>query len=199
MSTRGSERYSENEDLWLELKRQTFHLILISLWVLPIHLFPRNVTFLTFVLVLGLNLLVLFRVKPFYGAFLFLIVHLERKKNLDRPGIQALYANLGIFTSYLLFGELSTIGVLVLAVGDSLSTLVGKLLGKTPIFFNPNKSWEGTLSFFLGTFPVLCLLSDPRGALTVSVLSALTEALPLTVDDNLTLPVTATFLAYLVW
>ena len=135
---------------------------------------------------------------PFYGLFSLLIEHLERDKNLDRPGIQALYANVGVFLSFLIFGKLSLFGVLVLSVGDSLSTFVGKLLGKNKIFFNPSKSWEGTLTFFLGSFLILSLITDYRTALLVSSLSALLEALDTKVDDNLLLPVFSSALVYLV-
>ena len=199
MYTQGSRRSSEAEDVVLEIKRQVFHLILISLWLIPILFFPYTLTLLTFLSVLVLNLAVVLRVEPFYRFFSLLIEHLERERNLDRPGIQALYANAGVFLAFLMFGKLSMFGVLVLSVGDSLSTFVGKLFGRNRIFFNPSKSWEGTLAFFLGSFLVLSLTADLRTALIVSSLCALLEALDTRIDDNLILPVSASSLAYLVW
>lgn len=139
-----------------------------------------------------------FRIEPIYGLFRLLIYNLEREKNLERPGIQALYANLGIFVSFLLFGKLSLFGVLVLSVGDSLSTLIGKLFGKSEIFFNTSKSWEGSLAFFLGSFLVLSLITDLRTALMVSALCALLEAMDTKLDDNLLIPIFASLLVYLV-
>ncbi len=198
MYTPGSGRSSEAEGIALEIKRQAFHLILISLWLIPILLFPYTLALLTFLVVLILNLTVVLRVEPFYRLFSLLIEHLEREKNMERPGIQALYANVGVFLSFLIFGKLSLFGVLVLSVGDSLSTFVGRLFGRNRIFFNPSKSWEGTLAFFLGSFLILSLITDYRTALLVSSLSALLEALDTKIDDNLLLPVFSSALVYLV-
>lgn len=198
MSTRGSKRYSEAEEKALELKRQAFHLVLLSLWVIPILFLPAGLTLMLFFAVILLNLSVVFRAERVYRVFAFLIENLERERNLDRPGIQALYANLGILIAFLLFGKASVVGVLVLSVGDSLSTLVGKTYGKTALPFNPSKSWEGTIAFFVGSFTVLLLLTDLRTALLVSSLSSLVEALDLRTDDNFILPIFATGVFYLV-
>jgi len=197
MYTPESGKYSENEDLSLEVKRQVFHLLLISLWLVPVLVFPYLLALLTFLLVIALNVAVLFKVSPVYELFLPLLRHLEREKNLEKPGIQALYANIGILLSFLLFKELSMFGIIVLAVGDSLSTLFGKFFGRHRIPFNPPKSWEGTLAFFFGSFAVLSFFTDHKTALLVASLSALLESLDLKVDDNLLIPILASFLVYL--
>jgi dolichol kinase len=197
MSTQGSGR-SSGSDL-LEVKRQVFHLVLISLWIVPILFFPFWITFVVMLLVTGINLAVVMRWGPFPRMFGPLIDHLEREENLHRPGIQSLYANLGVLISFLLFGELSAFGVAVLAVGDSLSTLVGRSLGGTRIFFNTSKSWEGTLAFFGGTYLVTLPFLDTREALMISLTTSLAEALRTPADDNLLLPVLGSALAYLTW
>jgi len=199
MYTQESKRYSGTEDLILEVKRQIFHLLLISLWLVPILLFPYPLTLLTFLLILGLNLAVVFKIRPFHNLFSFLIEHLERERNIERPGIQAFYANLGIFISFLLFGKMSMFGVVVLSVGDSMSTLIGRLFGKHRIFFNPSKSWEGTLAFFLGSFVALSFITDHKTALLLSSVTALLEAMDLKLDDNLLIPLFVSSLAYIVW
>ncbi len=193
-----SGRYSGTENLNLEVKRQIFHLVLISLWLVPILLFPYPLALITFVLVIAINLAVVLKLRPFYQLFSFLLEHLERERNLDRPGIQALYANLGVFLSFLLFGELSMFGVIALSVGDSLSTLIGKHFGRHKIFFNGAKSWEGSFAFFLGSFLAFIFITDHRTALLLSSLSALVEALDLRIDDNLVIPLFVSALAYLV-
>lgn len=199
MSIQGSGKSSESEDITLEIKRQAFHLVALLLWLVPVLYFPFWLALLTFLAVLGTNLAVVKRVEPFYGFFRVFIDHLERDSNLNRPSLQALYANAGIFISYLFFGELSTVGIVVLAVGDSLSTLVGKLLGTTPLFNSARKTAEGSGAFFLSVYIVLLMiLQNNREAVLVSSLSTLIESFDLKVDDNLILPIVATAIAYLV-
>ena len=196
MFTPASRRCSE-DSLRLEIRRQIFHLTLISLWVVPVYLFPFRVNLLIFGIVILVNLLVVLRVSPFYDLFSFLIDLLERKKNLRFPGIQSLYANLGIMTAYLLFEKLAVVGIVTLAVGDSLSTLAGKAVGRHPLFYNGEKTWEGCVAFFLSSFAVLSFLTDIRSALLVASLSALLESVRFPLDDNFLIPVSATALVYL--
>lgn len=197
MFTPESERYSDRDELSLEIKRQVFHLFLILLWCVPINYFPYQLTLLIFSTVIAVNLLVVYRYEPLAGLFHRFIVELEREKNLSRPGIQALYANLGIFLSYILFGKLSLLGVVILAVGDSFSTLIGKVFGRHELFFNPEKTWEGTLSFFLSVYIVLLLWVGFEKALLFSCIASIVEAMRLKVDDNFLVPVIVTSLAYL--
>jgi len=198
MFTHVSRRCS-GSSLSLEVKRQLFHLVLISLWGVPIYYFPFWVNALLFAVVLVVNLLVVLKVRPFLTLFGFLIKELERERNLERPGIQSLYANLGILTAYLLFGKLALVGVFTLAVGDSVSTLAGKLLGRHPLFYNPRKTWEGCAAFFLSVFAVLTPFLGVSAALLIASISALLESLNHSMDDNLLIPITATAVAYLLW
>ena len=197
MSTQGSRR-SSGSDL-LEIKRQIFHLVLISLWVVPILFMPFWVTLSLMILVVVLNLLVVLKTGPVFKLFRPLVYLLEREENLERPGIQALYANLGVLISFLLFGKLSAFGVLILAVGDSLSTLVGRSFGRNPIFFNTSKSWEGTMAFFLSTYFVTLPFLSLEDALLLGLVTSLTEAFRTGLDDNLTLPIVGSLVVYLVW
>jgi len=199
MFTQGSERSSESEDAILEIKRQIFHLVALLLWVIPILYFPEWLAFLVFILVLAINYAVVKKIDPFRGLFSYFIDHLERDSNLEKPAVQAFYANLSIFISFLIFGKLSIIGVLVLAVGDSFSTLVGKFFGKNPFFYTKKKTAEGTVAFFVSVYIVLLILfEDYREAVLISSLSAFVESFEEGPDDNLTIPLLASALAYLV-
>ena len=198
MFTQELKRFSNRDETLLEIKRQLFHLLLISVWCVPIYLFPYPVVLSLFTVVIVINTALVLNVSTFRRLFAPILEHLERDRNMSRPGLQALYANVGILISYLLFGSLSIVGVLVLAVGDSFSTLIGKLLGKTPVFYNEEKSWEGSLAFFLSSYIVLVFVMDLREALFLSLSGALLESFKLRLDDNLTLPIFATSLAYLV-
>ena len=199
MSIHGSGKSSGSDEVLLEVKRQVFHLLALSLWSVPILYFPFWLALLTFVVVIGVNLGVVLKVEPFDSLFSVFIRHLERDSNLHRPALQALYANLGIFISFLIFGKLALVGVVVLAVGDSFSTFVGKIWGKRRIFYSEKKTAEGTLAFFISVYVVLLiLLENHREAVLISSLSAFLESFDLIPDDNLILPLFACSLAYLV-
>lgn len=174
----------------LELRRKLFHLFALLLWLLPINFFPKPLTILLFLLVLFINLLTVMGLwkerLPFYYK---LVYKLEREKNYSKPSIQALWANLGIFLSFLIFGkEASTVGVVVLAVGDVFAGMVGIRYGKRRI---GNKSLEGAFAFFLSVFFVLFPFIGLWQAFVVALLSSVAEILPFKLDDNLTIPLIA--------
>lgn len=77
-------------------------------------------------------------------------------------------------------------GILILSVGDSIATMVGRM-GKIKLFYNRKKTFEGFLAFFLSsllTYPLLGILSLP-----LALACAVGETLPLRMDDNLTVPI----------
>ncbi len=180
----------------LETRRKVFHLFALSLWLLPLNYFPSIITLLIFVLVIGLNLITVLGVGKERLAFYYRFVYkLEREKNYSRPGIQALWANLGIFMVFLLFGkEPAMVSVVVLAVGDAFASVVGIRYGKTKV---GNKSLEGTIAFLLSTFLVLLPFLGLWKAFLICSFSAIVEALPISVDDNLSVPLVAGVLYYM--
>ncbi|MCS6875325.1 MAG: phosphatidate cytidylyltransferase [Aquificaceae bacterium] len=176
----------------LETRRKIFHMFALLLWLIPVYLFPFWLTLLLFLLVILLNILTVLRVRIDRLSFYYGLVYgLEREKNYSKPGIQALWANLGIFLSFLLFGkESAMVSVVVLAVGDAFASIVGIRYGRTKI---GSRSVEGTFAFFLSTFLVLMLFIDLWRALMVSLFSAFVEALPIRLDDNFTVPLVGGF------
>ena len=178
----------------LELRRKVFHVVSILLLAIPVEFFPFWVNLIIFPLGLILNLLVILKVQPFYGVFEIFIKLFERERNLNTPGIQSLWALLGVFTSYLLFGKESIAGIFVLALGDGFSGLVGHYLGKRKLFYNSKKSLEGTIAFFVASFLGLLFIADFSKALIISLVCAIFESLPLKLDDNFYIPTLASFL-----
>ncbi len=103
-------------------------------------------------------------------------------------------------STYFLFSSLLTIllfpksiaiaSLLILILSDTAGALVGKWIGKVPIF---GKTLEGSMAFFLSSllivwsYPQLNRFSGSLAALG----STLTEILPIKVDDNLTIPIVA--------
>jgi dolichol kinase len=81
--------------------------------------------------------------------------------------------------------------LLILILSDTAAALVGKGIGKVPIF--RRKTLEGSLAFFVSSqlivwiYPGLNHLWGALGALAATLI----EALPVKVDDNLTIPLIA--------
>ncbi|MFN3813410.1 MAG: diacylglycerol/polyprenol kinase family protein [Aquificaceae bacterium] len=180
----------------LEIRRKAFHLLAISLWLVPLLTLQRKITIALFFVVIALNLLIVFKVGiSRFKALYDLVFYLERERNIKRPSIQALWANIGIFLSFLLFGSLcASAGVVLLAVGDAFAGLVGISVGRRRIF---RKSLEGSLAFFFSSFFALLLLLDVKRALIISSVGTLTELLPLKLDDNFLIPICGSLVCFL--
>ncbi len=110
--------------------------------------------------------------------------------------------------AFLMFSRHVTIlSILYLALGDPSSSFFGVLYGRNKIF--PNKSLQGTLSGFivcaLATFAYLHWQGFPSGKiLLLSIIGgfcgAVSELLPLNVDDNFAIPVVSgTLMALALW
>jgi dolichol kinase len=103
-------------------------------------------------------------------------------------------------STYFLFASILTIlifpkpiaivSLLILILSDTAASLIGKGFGRVPLF---GKTLEGSLAFFVSSllivwiYPGLDRLSGSVAALGAS----LVEALPIPLDDNLTIPLTA--------
>jgi uncharacterized protein (TIGR00297 family) len=94
----------------------------------------------------------------------------------------------------------------ILALGDGAATLVGRSIGRTPIPWNRDKTWEGTTAFVLCASVgavFLCWWTQPNiqtpqspwfvfGApVAASIAAALVETIPVRLDDNLSVPFAA--------
>jgi dolichol kinase len=101
---------------------------------------------------------------------------------------------LGALLSLLFFGEsAAAIAIYVLAFGDGLSSLAGKLFGRIKLPFTKGKSLEGSLTCFavsfLSSFAVSGGLVLP--SLVVALVSTFVEAVPSKDWDNIFLPLAA--------
>jgi dolichol kinase len=127
----------------------------------------------------------------FVDLFLF---HMERRVVV--PGTGALMFVVGAILALAFSSQVQhAVAVLMMfALGDGASTIVG-LRGTHQIFYNRRKTWEGTVTFFVaaacGGFPLLGF-----GGLPLAALLALTESLPLPVDDNIAIPTAGAIASY---
>jgi dolichol kinase len=78
--------------------------------------------------------------------------------------------------------------LLFVIVGDNVAALVGKKWGRVRLF---NKTLEGMLACFIICLALGWLLLDFKLALIGSLVAALIEVLPLPVNDNLIVPLSA--------
>ncbi|MBD3348028.1 MAG: HAD-IB family phosphatase [Candidatus Eisenbacteria bacterium] len=95
----------------------------------------------------------------------------------------------GIWLTLFLFPlDMATAGILVLAVGDTAASLVGKAFGRTLLPHNPGKTVVGSLSLFaVGVVIAIFYLPLPW-AILVGTVAAVVESLPIGAYDNLLLP-----------
>jgi len=107
-----------------------------------------------------------------------------------RPFLSPVYAALGIFLTSAFFApQIANAAISVLVLGDGFSALVGRIAGRNPLPINRRKTIEGSLiGFFIGS--IGCQLFVPtKLALIGSFAGMLMEALPIRLNDNLTVPI----------
>lgn len=141
---------------------------------------------------------------PFFSQ---LIDMAERENSRATPGKGTFRFFTGVLLAYivvLLMNKpyyLFASSILVLALGDSASTLAGVKIGRRKIPYNRDKSIEGALAgfsiAFIGIFLTMGLFFgvSPGDAALISITASFTgmliESLPLPIDDNLTIPVSS--------
>ena len=181
----------------LELKRQLLHLFHGSAIALMV-LFLKPLYGLLILIPLGVVILIL-HLTPRLAAgtklLKFLYAHFERKKDIkDFPFRGAIFFGYGIaFPIVLLDAPLACAVILILSVGDSVSTLVGRSFGKTRI---GDKSFEGFLGFIAASWAVCAIIIDPKDAFFLALIGGLIELIS-KLEDNIIIPVTLSLLGRL--
>jgi dolichol kinase len=187
----------------LELKRQLIHAsgVFIAIlvreayhfggWIVPASIIGAAI-------LLGYGVSYLYRGGLNMPILTKLIKGSERERDQEFPGRGALRFFIGAFLTLLVFRNTPDIvaaGIIVLALGDSASTLGGVAYGRHKIPFNREKSIEGSISGSLAAFIGLVVLTPFSIVVTAcaSLIGMAVESLPLRVDDNLTVPIAASF------
>jgi len=86
--------------------------------------------------------------------------------------------------------------IYAVAFGDSVSTIIGKFLGRLRPSFLYGKSVEGSLACFAASaLAGYLVFSNPKTALAIGFASVLVDALPIREFDNILLPLAAGFAA----
>lgn len=190
------------EEFKFELRRQAFHLLL---GLVAATLFFYNVLitpmFLFMVLVIGF--IISYIQKSFKLPIISSLVNFfERPDQRSKfPGRGALFFTAGVLLVVELFPkDIAVASIIILAVGDSVSHIVGRYFGKTKNpFLETEKLLEGTIAGALLAFPIAYLLAQsiPWWHVLVACLGAMfIEAIELEankreVDDNVIVPLAA--------
>lgn len=103
---------------------------------------------------------------------------------------------LGILLTLILFpSPLSHAGIAAFTIGDSTATLIGATLGRHRLPINRGKTLEGSLAALIAAFTAVLVYTNPKTAMAAAIIAVAVEALPLPVNDNLTVPIlTSAFL-----
>ncbi len=122
-----------------------------------------------------------------------------RTRELRQFILAPVYFALGILIVLLFFpNSFGFAGIAVLTLGDSTASFVGSWTGRTRLFYNRLKSLEGTLAGILIGMLGGALFVDFRLAMIGSSVGMFVESLPLPFDDNLTVPISAAAVMFLI-
>ena len=132
---------------------------------------------------------------PIFHIFL---KHFDREKDILKfPARGALFFMLGSTLSILFFEkDIALAAIIILSVGDSVSSLVGINYGRTRGFFNSGKFLEGTVASIFCSFLVTLFFVNIFEAFLASFFAMVFESLELKIwklqiDDNFSIPLIA--------
>jgi len=179
-----------------ETKRQIIHIILCA----PAFLFKYLSRWQAATLVLFILVIVL-AVVP-HSKLKFHLYRLEETK-YSYGAIMYFFAILFLILCFPLF--IAAAGLVVLALGDGLATLVGQHFKTKKMPWNQNKSYAGTTAFILGSFlGIVIILHWFRPdlgknfvylvALKTAMIVAIVESLPWKINDNISVPIASALL-----
>jgi len=174
----------------VEIRRKIVHLSTLSI---PVGYFLTSektallVLSLLFLGFLAVDLLRRYhpRIKSFFGKYIIGRILRERERTTFMGSTYFLFSS--ILTIFLFPESIAMASILILILSDTAAALVGKWIGRFPIF---RKTLEGSIAFFICSLLIVWLYPNlGRFSGSLAALGAtLVEVLPLQVDDNLTIP-----------
>lgn len=103
------------------------------------------------------------------------------------PAHGALWFGVGLLFTFSFLQNVDYIAasVLVLSVGDALSTIVGRC-GSIPLPYNKKKTLEGLLAFIIASSVAYFFIGT--NGLLLALLAGIAESMDLKIDDNVVIP-----------
>ncbi len=175
-----------------EEKRQAIHFLVCMAALAVLLLSSRDwLLGITFsVLVVGMLLINMTMRKKRIHLVEWFVSEFEREDvRFPGWGSACLATGVLILAAYMMQPAQIAAGLVVLGIGDGLSTLVGRM-GSHRLPWNRKKTLEGTGAFFAGSL-VAWVFVGPV-SVPLAALAALGESLDLGVDDNLVIPMVCT-------
>ncbi len=182
---------ASRQEISIELTRKSIHLLIA--FVPLLRSISRTLAIAT--LAAGIVAYAIFEYLRMHGRKVPLISELTlraaRLRDSGRYVVGPITLGLGALISVLVFSPaVSDIAVYVLAFGDGLSSLAGKVIGRIRLPFSQGKSLEGSIVCFLASFlAALAVSRDLVNSLLIALAATAVEALPTQDWDNIILPV----------
>jgi dolichol kinase len=186
-----------------EIRRQLIHAsgAIFSFIVIKIGIYPSIVMFSLF-LVVGFLIAVGYKRGTRIPLVTDIVDLAERPEVVDvKPAKGALCFFLGSLLVLIIFRDVvvASAAIIILAFGDSFSTLAGKKIGRHRIIYNREKSVEGSIVGVVFAFAGALLFVPAKLAVLGAVVGMLAESLPLKVDDNISIPLFSGLIMYLAY
>ena len=188
---------------YTEEKRQLFHLLLG--FIIALLYITKILTIKTLMVIFVIGIITsLLSYKYKLPLVYWFLKNFEREKDLkENPGKGTLAYIGGVLLSLILFEEnIALAAIMVLAVGDSVSHMVGKYFGKRKYSIGSPKHLEGTAAGIFFASIAASMFVTPRLAFLGSIAGMLVESVELKIgkmiiDDNLTIPLAVGLTIYL--
>ena len=176
--------------------RQIIHAILGIMLSLLIYLelFPNIIIIPVILLGLALTFICL---KTRVPVISWLLEKLERKQDLEKfPGKGVVNYFVGaLFVANLFPKDIAAASIMILALGDPISNIIGRYYGRTKhnLKYSKQKYVEGTIFAIFAAFTGAVLFIKPLEAILASIIAMIIEAVEIkirhiSVDDNLIIP-----------
>jgi len=174
-----------------EIRRKLFHALFGLFLIFILFYYGQNslIIFLTLFLIFGSVMIVLMqkgRKIPIADWF----EETFERENVRFPGYGAFWYVVGTLLLALSLSNAYEIAaaIVTMAAGDSAATIFG-IRGRHPLPYNPIKTVEGSVAFFVFSLPAYLFVGWIGIAL--AALAAVAESLATPVDDNLLIPIMA--------
>ncbi len=183
----------------LELRRQTAHLLIGTVIVFLLKLQLINAQILFAITVVG-GILVIIARKIRLPIIHTLLEYFERPHHMARfPGRGSFFLILGAaLTTYIFEKDIAMAAIMIMAVGDSVTNIVGRHFGKIKNPFNSKKHLEGTGVAIIASTLAAFYFVPFWAAFIASTISMAIESIDLgwkrfevEIDDNIIIPLVA--------
>lgn len=172
-----------------ETKRQVLHFLIgIVVIALLLYLGREFVLATVFVFIIAGGIAINMRLMRTKTVVVEWMEEQFERRNVLFPGWGGATYLAGLLMPLVFLVDINQIAasIFVLAVGDSLSTLVGRM-GRYRLPYNKKKTLEGSLAFLLSSLPAYYFVGPV--IVPLALIAAMVESLSFDIDDNLTIPV----------